>query len=91
VDLAATTPVPARTVFNIGNGYLTTFDELVAAVKALCPGMRYEIAPGEAPPAPAPLDISATKRHLGWEPRFTIASAFADYLAEFKAARGRVR
>jgi nucleoside-diphosphate-sugar epimerase len=91
VDLAATKPMPTQTIFNIGNGYLTTFEELVAAVKALCPGMRYEIAPGEAPPAPAPLDISAAKRHLGWEPRFTIASAFADYLAELKAARGRVR
>jgi UDP-glucose 4-epimerase len=89
VDLAATKPMPAQTVFNIGNGYLSTFDELVAAVKSLCPGVRYEIEPGEAPPAPAPLDISAAKRHLGWEPRFTVASAFADYLAELKAARGK--
>ena len=91
VDLAATRPMPAQTVFNIGNGYLTTFEELVAAVKALCPAVRYEIAPGEAPAAPAPLDISAAKRHLGWEPRFTIVSAFADYLAEIKAARGRAQ
>ena len=36
-----------------------------------------------------PLDIAAAKRDLGWEPRFTIASAFADYLAELKAARVR--
>jgi nucleoside-diphosphate-sugar epimerase len=88
VDLAATRPIPAQTIFNIGNGYLTTFDELVAAVKGLCPAVRYEVEPGAAPPAPAPLDNSAARRHLGWEPRFTIASAFADYLAELKAARG---
>jgi len=37
----------------------------------------------------APLDISAAKRDLGWEPRFTIATAFADYLAELKAARAQ--
>ena len=34
-------------------------------------------------------DFSAAKRDLGWEPRFTIASAFADYLAELRAARAR--
>jgi UDP-glucose 4-epimerase len=88
VDLAARQPTPPQTIFNIGNGYLTTFDELVAAVKTVCPSLRYEVAPGEAPPAPAPLDITAAKRHLGWEPRFTIAAAFADYLAELKAAHG---
>jgi UDP-glucose 4-epimerase len=87
VDLAATQPMPSPAVFNIGNGYLTTFEELVAAVKGLCPSVRYEIEPGEAPPAPAPLDISAAKRYLGWEPRFTIAAAFADYLAELKTVR----
>jgi nucleoside-diphosphate-sugar epimerase len=87
VDLAATKPMPAQNVFNIGNGYLTTFEELVAVVKTLCPSLRYNIEPGEAPAAPAPLDISAAKHHLDWEPRFTIATAFADYLAELKAAR----
>jgi nucleoside-diphosphate-sugar epimerase len=35
-----------------------------------------------------PLDISAAKRHLGWEPRFSLPAAFADFLVELKAARG---
>jgi len=92
VDLAATVPLPQQTVFNIGNGYVTTFEDVLAAVAALCPGLRYEVEPGEAPQSKlAPLDISAAKRHLGWEPRLTIASAFADYLAELKAARGMAR
>ncbi len=92
VDLAATVAMPRETIFNIGNGYVTSFEELLAAVKALCPAARYEVEPGERPQSrPAPLDISSAKRHLGWEPRFTIQSAFEDYLAELKAARGRTQ
>ncbi|MEA2903720.1 MAG: hypothetical protein QOI12_1107 [Alphaproteobacteria bacterium] len=92
VDLAATVAMPKQTVFNIGNGYVTSFEEVLAAVKSLCPAVRYEIEPGEPPQSKlAPLDISAAKRHLGWEPRFTVKSAFEDYLAELKAARGKVR
>jgi nucleoside-diphosphate-sugar epimerase len=92
VDRAATVPLPAETVFNIGNGYVTSFDEVLAAVRVLFPAMSYEIEAGERPQAkPAPLDISRAKRHLGWEPRFTIASAFADYLAELTQARGPAR
>ena len=86
--LAATVPMPPDNVFNIGNGYVSTFEDLLAAVKALCPGVRFDVEPGEPPgPAPAPLDISRAKRQLGWEPRFTIAQAFADDLAELEAAR----
>ena len=92
VDRAATVPLPAETVFNIGNGYVTSFDEVLAAVRVLFPAMSYEIEAGERPQSkPAPLDISRAKRHLGWEPRFTIASAFADYLAELTQARGPAR
>jgi len=90
VDLATTVPMPKQIAFNIGNGVVTPFEELLAAVKALCPDFSYEVEPGEVPHSKlAPLDIAAAKRDLGWEPRFTIASAFADYLAELKAARAR--
>ena len=52
--------------------------------------VRYEIEAGARPHENlAPLDISASKRHLGWEPRFTIASALEDYVKELAAARGR--
>jgi nucleoside-diphosphate-sugar epimerase len=90
VDLAATVPMPVQSIFNIGNGVVTSFEEVLSAVKALCPGVTYKIEPGEAPKAEiVPLDISAAKRHLGWEPQYTIASAFADYLKEMKAAQPR--
>jgi UDP-glucose 4-epimerase len=88
VDRAATAPLPAKTIFNIGNGYTTSFEEVLAAVRALLPNLQYEIEAGERPRGkPAPLAISRAKQHLGWEPRFTIASAFADYLEELTQAR----
>jgi UDP-glucose 4-epimerase len=89
VDLAATVPMPAESVFNIGNGVVTSFDGVLDAVKALFPSLRIEIEPGEPPKSKsAPLDISAAKRHLGWEPRFSLPAAFEDFLVELKAARG---
>jgi len=92
VDLAATVPLPKQTVFNIGNGQVTAFEDVLTAVKALFPDVKYEVEPGEPPQSKlVPMDISAAKQHLGWEPRFTIASAFADYLAELKAARARAK
>src|SRR3954470_8381119 len=39
VDLAATVAMPKQIAFNIGNGVVTPFEELLAAVKALCPGL----------------------------------------------------
>jgi UDP-glucose 4-epimerase len=92
VDLAATVAQPKQIAFNIGNGTVTPFEDVLAAVKALCPSMAYEVEPGEPPHSKlAPLDISAAKRELGWEPRFTIASAFADYLADLKAVRAQAK
>jgi nucleoside-diphosphate-sugar epimerase len=90
VDLAATVEAPKQNVFNIGNGYVSPFEDVLAAVKAVCPGVSYEVEPGEAPHSKlAPLDISAAKRHLGWEPQFTLATAFEDYLKDLKAARAQ--
>jgi nucleoside-diphosphate-sugar epimerase len=87
-DLAATVPLPAETVFNIGNGAVTPFDEVLDAVKALFPALRYEVEPGEPPKSKsAPLDISRAQRHLGWAPRFSIATAFEDFLTELRVAR----
>ena len=90
VDLAATVPMPPVNVFNIGNGQATTFGEVVDAVRSIFPKLAVEIEPGE--PAAAkncPLDISRARQHLGWEPKFSLNSAFEDYLGEMKAARSR--
>ena len=89
VDLAATVPMPKQSIFNIGNGVVTPFDEVLASVKALFPSLCYEIEPGEPAKSKSdPLDISAAKQHLGWEPKFSLRKAFEDFLAELKASRG---
>jgi nucleoside-diphosphate-sugar epimerase len=80
--------MPKQPIFNIGNGVVTPFDEVLAAVKGLFPSLRHEIEQDEPPQSKSdPLDISAAKEHLGWEPRFSIRAAFEDFLAELKAAR----
>jgi nucleoside-diphosphate-sugar epimerase len=89
---AATAKKPPQIHFNIGNGYVSSFDDVLDAVRALCPDVRYEVEAGEPPHSKtAPLDISAAKKHLGWEPRFTIKSAFEDYLKDLKMARAAVK
>jgi len=86
IDLAATVPLPAKTVFNIGNGQVLTFDELTAAVRRVLPALRVEIIPGRPShlSVKQPLDNSQAKQFLSWEPRFTMESAFEDYLEELK-------
>ncbi len=89
VDLAATVARPPETVFNIGNGVVTPFAEVLDAVKSIFPALQYEVEAGEPPKSKqAPLDISRAKRHLGWEPRFTIRSAFEDFAAELRTTQG---
>ena len=88
VDAAATAKLPPQIHFNIGNGYVSSFEDVLTAIKALCPAVRYEVEAGEPPHSKtAPLDISAAKKYLGWEPKFTLQAAFEDYLKEMKAAR----
>jgi nucleoside-diphosphate-sugar epimerase len=89
VDLAATVPPPPVTAFNIGNGVVTPFDEVVGTVRSLLPALSVEIVPGETRKSKtAALDLSQARTHLGWEPRFTIRSAFEDYIADLRAAAG---
>jgi UDP-glucose 4-epimerase len=88
IDLAATVPMPAPAIFNIGNGYVSSFEEVLAALKSLRLGPRHEVEAGSGVQQEiAPLDISAAKRHLGWEPRFSLSSALEDYLEELAAVR----
>ena len=88
VDLAVSSPMPKAAVFNIGNGYVTPFADVVASVARLLPGLEHEVLPGDPPKSKSsPLDISAAGEHLNWQPAFDMDEAFADYLAEIRAAR----
>jgi UDP-glucose 4-epimerase len=86
VDLAATVPLPEKTVFNVGYDFVTSFDDLVATVKTLLPKLEVEIVPGTPPASRSvPLDISRAATCLGWTPEFDMEAAFADYIREMTA------
>ena len=78
--------MPKKNLFNIGNGDLTTFDDLTDIARSLLPKLDIEIIPGEPPSSHTqPLDISAAKEHLGWEPEYSLEAAFEDYIEDLKA------
>jgi nucleoside-diphosphate-sugar epimerase len=69
---------------------VTPFAEVVAAVRAHCPALDYEIEAGEPPKnKAAPLSIAAAKKVLGWRPNHDIVAGFGAYLSEIRAARAQ--
>lgn len=88
VDLAVSRPATKGIVFNIGTGVVTPFPALVEAVKKVLPSLKVEIEGSVVEiERGQPLDISAAKRELGWEPAYSLEAGFADYAADLKAAR----
>ena len=88
VDIAARTSMPKDYIFNAGNGYVTPFEDVVAAVRKLCPAVSFEIEQGDPPKSKAhAMDITRAREQLGWEPQYSIEDGFADYLEEIKQAR----
>ena len=89
IDRAMTCPMPRFTAFNIGTGATTTFDQLVAAIKAKLPGLKVDIEPGTPPVSRLQhLDLTRAREHLGWTPRYTLEAGLEDYIAELRKARG---
>jgi nucleoside-diphosphate-sugar epimerase len=91
IDLAATVSAPAQRAFNVGSGAVTTFAELVEAAKTALPGLNVERVEGGGSPTPGikqPMDLSASKDHLGWEPQYDLVSGFEDYAKELRASLG---
>ncbi len=86
LDAAATAPQPDRLFFNGGTGTLTSFDDLLAAVRKIHPGLEYEVVEGRAGrDRDSVLDLSESKASLGWEPRYTLDAALDDYAGEIAA------
>lgn len=85
VDLAATVPMPEHNVFNVGEGKVTQFQEIVDIVKKLLPKCTVEILPGKVPVSRTQhLNISRAKKYLGWEPQYTMENGFKDYIEDLK-------
>lgn len=86
VDQAATINMPATHVFNVGNGEITTFADLVEATKTSMPRLNVETTGAAEGGIKQPMDLSASKRDLGWAPQYSLADGLADYAEELKAA-----
>lgn len=85
VDLAATVPVPEKNIFNIAEGKVTQFQEIVDIAKKLLPKCSVEIVPGTPPVSRTQyLDISRAKKYLRWEPQYTMEQGFKDYIDDLK-------
>ena len=96
VDCAVTATAPKSLAFNIGNGVVTSYDDLLTILRRLFPALRVEVEPGEPPKSKnEPLDIAAAKAELGWVPQFTLEAALEDYAQDLRRfgqdARSRLR
>ena len=89
LDLAATKDLPKYSVFNIGIGEVTTFDQLVELTRKFFPNFKVEIIPGRAPVSREQhMDIGHAAEVLGWTPSYTLEQGFEDYINELKAQIG---
>ncbi len=92
LDLCATADLPPYSVFNIGIGAVTTFDDLVAAVRASLPDLEVEVLPGRPPVSRTDhMDVGHARDMLGWEPEYDLESGFAAYVEEMRPLVGANR
>jgi len=88
VDIATTIAMPKDYIFNIGNGYVSSFQEVLDALGSTARVGAIEVEKGDPPKSKAhAMDIARAGEQLGWAPRFTLAEGFADYVDEVRAAR----
>ncbi len=86
IDIAATVPVPHKTIFNIGTGVIIKYSELIALVKRLFPKVEVQITPGKPPrSAKQPMDLARAKEYLGWEPDYNLETGFQDYIKDLRS------
>ncbi|HET8564190.1 MAG TPA: NAD(P)-dependent oxidoreductase, partial [Candidatus Binatia bacterium] len=86
LDRAATVPLSAPTVLNIGTGVVVKFDELVGTAEKLLPKLQVEMIPGKPPrSSKQPMVIVRARQLLGWEPEYNLENGFKDYIEELKA------
>jgi UDP-glucose 4-epimerase len=69
-------------IYSIGGGRATTVRELVDAVQAAVPGIRFDVAPGKgaAYRPNAYMDLSRARADAGYEPQYDVQTAIADYV-----------
>lgn len=68
--------------YNIGSGRATSNAEVVEAIKRVLPGAQLPLEPGQSPHGTvAYLDTARLQADTGFEPRYTLERAVADYIS----------
>jgi UDP-glucose 4-epimerase len=86
VYLALKAPTPGAWTFNIGTGKAVTPRDFVNAAAKLFPKHRIELGPGpsklgRSKQSYCVFDISAAKKHIGYEPAYSVEEGVRDYVA----------
>lgn len=85
IGQATLRPTLASPSYNIGEGRLSSFDEILATIRQLRPEAEIREVPGERQTSPyaeasQPMDISRARRELGYEVKFPLPRGLEDYL-----------
>ncbi len=86
VYLALKAPTPGAWTFNIGTGKAVTPRDFLNAAAKLFPNHRIELGPGpsklgRSKQSYCVFDISAAKKHIGYEPAYSVEEGVRDYVA----------
>jgi UDP-glucose 4-epimerase len=89
IYLALKTPAPGEWVFNIGTGKTCTPREFLNATAKMFPRHQVELGPGPSKLGRSKqsfcvFDISAARRHLGYEPAYTVEEGVRDYVTNLE-------
>ena len=79
-----------HSVYNIGNGRPITNRDFADALRMAAPGAVIDLPAGHDPQGfglSAGLDISRLRQDTGYEPRYDLAGAVADYVAWLRQGR----
>jgi UDP-glucose 4-epimerase len=88
VRIASVIDMPKDYIFNIGNGYVTRFAQLVETLQKINPAASFEIEQdGAAKSKAQAMDITRARDQLGWAPAFSLSDGLKDYMRELAAAR----
>ncbi len=88
IEIATTIAMPKDYIFNIGNGYVSAFDQVLEALGGVGKVGNIEVEAGDPPKSKAhAMDIARAAAQLGWAPKYSLAEGFRDYADELRAAR----
>jgi nucleoside-diphosphate-sugar epimerase len=78
--------------FNIGTGKGSTPREFLAAINEICPGHQIQMGSGNSQLGRSKqsfciFDISAARKHIGYEPAYDVKKGVRDYVETIKRLR----